>query len=290
MTITQEINRLQNAKSDLKTSIESKGVNVPGADTLDNYASLVNEIETGPRVTQGIKVESYDAGGYVTSARYFGTSVPAYYLSYAGYLNGANKGWLQCGSNFVFNDNTLTSVGNAAFQYCTNLILTELPNGLITIGPYAFNGCTNINFASLPSTVTTIGEYAFSECTNLSLSSSLNNLTSLGAYAFYECENLLLSSLPAGITMIAPHVFHGCRSLPSMTCLGDLTSIGDYAFATCNSLAKLSLPNVTSVPTLGSFALKRYSALTTIEVPSALLTDFQNATNWSVYASLMVGI
>lgn len=47
MSVTSEITRLQNAKADLKTAIEGKGVTVPSNTKLDGYADLVDSIETG---------------------------------------------------------------------------------------------------------------------------------------------------------------------------------------------------------------------------------------------------
>ena len=47
MSIQTELNRLQNAKSSLKNAIQNKGVSVPSATTLDGYAALVQQIETG---------------------------------------------------------------------------------------------------------------------------------------------------------------------------------------------------------------------------------------------------
>ena len=47
MSIASEITRLQTAKSDLKTSIENKGVTVPASTKLDGYASLVDQISGG---------------------------------------------------------------------------------------------------------------------------------------------------------------------------------------------------------------------------------------------------
>jgi hypothetical protein len=46
MSIANEIERLQVAKSDLATSIASKGVTVPANATLDDYAALVDSIQT----------------------------------------------------------------------------------------------------------------------------------------------------------------------------------------------------------------------------------------------------
>lgn len=47
MSIASEITRLQTAKSDLATSIANKGVTVPANATLDDYAALVDSIQTG---------------------------------------------------------------------------------------------------------------------------------------------------------------------------------------------------------------------------------------------------
>ena len=46
MSIATELTRIQQAKADIKTSIESKGVTVPSATTIDGYPSLVNTIQT----------------------------------------------------------------------------------------------------------------------------------------------------------------------------------------------------------------------------------------------------
>lgn len=47
MSIASELSRLQQAKSDLATSIANKGVTVPAATTIDGYAALVDQIQTG---------------------------------------------------------------------------------------------------------------------------------------------------------------------------------------------------------------------------------------------------
>jgi hypothetical protein len=47
MSIASEITRLQNAKADLKTAIEGKGVTVPSSAKLDAYPALVESIQAG---------------------------------------------------------------------------------------------------------------------------------------------------------------------------------------------------------------------------------------------------
>ena len=45
--VSEEITRLQGAKADLKTAIEAKGVTVPSAALLDDYADYVDAIQQG---------------------------------------------------------------------------------------------------------------------------------------------------------------------------------------------------------------------------------------------------
>lgn len=47
MSIASEITRLQTAKADIKAAIEGKGVTVPSAATLDDYAGYVDTISGG---------------------------------------------------------------------------------------------------------------------------------------------------------------------------------------------------------------------------------------------------
>lgn len=47
MSVTSEITRLQNAKADLKTAIEGKGVTVSADAKLDAYPALVESIQQG---------------------------------------------------------------------------------------------------------------------------------------------------------------------------------------------------------------------------------------------------
>lgn len=70
MSIATEIQRLQTAKADLKTAIEGKGVTVSASATLDDYADLVDSIETGGG--GGSEYEDF-SGGNITSITSHGT-------------------------------------------------------------------------------------------------------------------------------------------------------------------------------------------------------------------------
>lgn len=72
MSIASELSRLQQAKSDLATSITNKGVTVPAATTLDGYAALVDQIQQGGgTLPYDSKIEYIES----TGAQYIDTGI-----------------------------------------------------------------------------------------------------------------------------------------------------------------------------------------------------------------------
>ena len=59
---------------------------------------------------------------------------------------------------------TAAVIGHGAFEGCTSVALTSLPNGITSIGAYAFYGCTSLMLTSLPDGLSSIGAYAFEGC------------------------------------------------------------------------------------------------------------------------------
>lgn len=74
MSIASEITRIQNAKTDIKTAIENKGVTVPSTSTLDDYADYIDSIQTSGG-TANIQPLSVTANGtYIASGSINGYS------------------------------------------------------------------------------------------------------------------------------------------------------------------------------------------------------------------------
>lgn len=63
-TIAENLQRIETAKSDIRTAIIGKGVDVPSGDTIDTYAAKINSISTGTNLKiKDVQSASYTANG-----------------------------------------------------------------------------------------------------------------------------------------------------------------------------------------------------------------------------------
>ena len=137
----------------------------------------------------------------------------------------------------------LTSIGQYAFYYCTNLALTSLPAGVTSIRDYAFFNCFPLALTSLPAGVTSIRDYAFYNCNHLALTSFPAGVTSIGQFAFYNCNQLTSISFPAGVTSIGQYAFFNCTGIKKVTFEGIPTGkISSYTFKGCTNLTVINVP------------------------------------------------
>ena len=69
-------------------------------------------------------------------------------------------------TSYIISD-SVTSIGDWAFECCTNLTSVTIGNRVVNIGRYAFISCTNLASTIIPNRVTNIDDYAFYVCDNL---------------------------------------------------------------------------------------------------------------------------
>lgn len=93
--------------------------------------------------------------------------------------------------------NTVTEIGEDAFDKCINLITVKFSENLVTIGPGAFGGCAKLTNVVLPEGLTTIGESAFNSCTALKTITIPAGVTSIGDFAFNGISDLKVYCKPA---------------------------------------------------------------------------------------------
>lgn len=192
--------------------------------------------------------------------------------------------------------NSVTSIGNQAFYYCSGLTSITIPNGVTSIENGAFSGCHSLTSVDIGNSVITLGNYVFFDCNNLTSITIPNSVTTIGNYTFQDCSSLTSITIGNNITSIGYDSFTGCTSLktvvwnaknyadisnnsrsPFYDARGTITSfkIGDsveyipaYLCYGMTSLSSLVLPN--SVISIGSYAFEGCSALASVEIGSSI--------------------
>ena len=207
----------------------------------------------------------------------------------------------------------ITSIGDRAFQNCSNLVISDLnlPN-LATIGSHAFEN-TKIQVISNLGYITTIPAYCFSNCSLLTSYVIPNSVTVIDEYAFYKTK-ITTVNLPnvqnfgqrafaecivlttATVKATANRMFAGCSQLTNITILSgctelafecfsgcpftsinipdSVTSIANNVFLNCRLLSSITLP--ANVASIGDKAFWSNSALTSITVLATTPPTVQN--------------
>ena len=194
--------------------------------------------------------------------------------------------------------NSVTSIGEWAFFYCSSLTSVTIPNSVTSIGSDAFSYCYSLTSITIPNSVTSIGYSAFSGCyaltsmivengnttydsregcnaiieteTNTLIAGCQNtvipnSVKSIGNYAFFGCESLTSFTIPNSVTSIGYSAFSGCYSLTSITIPNSVTSIGEGAFFYCSSLTSITIPE--GVTSIGRYAFTYCYSITSITIP-----------------------
>ena len=133
--------------------------------------------------------------------------------------------------------NSVTSIGDRAFEYCNNLTSITIPNNVIHIGDYVLYGCTGLThpvynasyFVYLP--VNYSGGFAIQ-----------NGITTICGGAFSACSGLTSISIPNSVINIGESAFRNCTSLTSIEIPNSVTTIGNNAFSFCNNLISIVIP------------------------------------------------
>lgn len=194
---------------------------------------------------------------------------------------------------------SVTSIGESAFERCASLTSVTIPNSVTTIDYGAFWGCSGLTSVIIPDSVTQIGVFAFASCTSLTdISVSKGNanyssqdgvlfnknkttlidfpdgksgtyripdgVTTIDFGAFYQCSGLTNVILPDGLTRIENTAFQDCTNLEDIQFPDSLVFIDHNAFMNCNSLRTVRLSK--NVRLVGCASFRSCANLTSFTV------------------------
>ena len=202
----------------------------------------------------------------------------------------------------------LTSIGESAFCYCSNLTSVTIPESVTTIGEGAFMGCSSLTAVTIPESVTSIEHAIFGGCSSLTSMTIPKGVTSIGEWAFSYCSSLTSVTIPKGVTTIGEGAFYGCSGLTSVSIPSSVTSISSQAFSYCSGLASISVDTdnpsydsrndcnaiietasnslilgckntviPTGVTSIGNYAFEGCNGLTSITIPESVTSIGESA-------------
>lgn len=169
----------------------------------------------------------------------------------------------------VIYENSVKTIGMAAFEYCSSLADIVLPEGVTTIARSAFWGCSSLSRIDLPEGVTTIGHSAFYGCEKLSSVKLPNSLTTIEGFAFSGCNGLTIT-IPDNVESMSMLTFNGCSALKSIVLPEGMTLIKKWTFADCSSLVDVTLPSTMTTLEYGAF--ENCTSLRSVTIPNSVNT------------------
>ncbi len=125
-------------------------------------------------------------------------------------------------------DADVTTIGDKAFYYASNLTSITIPESVVTIGESAFCYCYGLTEITIPDSVTTIADYAFYYCDGSASINIGNSVTSIGQAAFAYCTSLTVFTIPESVKTIGQEAFAFCSNLATVYCKPTNPPLGDY--------------------------------------------------------------
>ncbi len=184
----------------------------------------------------------------------------------------------------------VTSIGDYAFENCTNLTSITIPDSVTNIGQRAFLFCNSLKSITIPKNVQDIGEYAFYGCTSLAtinVAAGNENYVSVNGILFNKDKTKIVCypankkdtsyNIPRGVKVINSATFHDCSYLKNITIPDSVTAIEHNAFSNCTSLTSVTIPD--GITIIEEETFDGCKSLTSVRIPDSVTEIGRSAFN-----------
>jgi len=249
-------------------------INIPNSVTdLGNNAfescSSLAKVELN---NNAIVSERYKYENMISIKDIFGTQVKEYVLG-ENVTSIGDGAFCYCTNlTSVYMTDNVTSIGKQAFFYCNELTSINMSDNLTSIGELAFYNCYHLASITIPSGVTSIDQWTFEGCAEIKkveiyssaiLSKEYHQSYSLANFFGSQVEEYVLGE---DVTSLGKYVFSGCTKMTSINIPINLTNIGEGAFYCCYGLSSINIPK--TVTYIGKDAFFGCIGLLSIQVES----------------------
>lgn len=204
--ISDELNRIIKAKSDLKDFLQKMGIDAEDAKVSD-LATIFSVL--------------------IDNALIFptGTELPVFNLGMFG----------SPPVRYVHLPEGITQIGNDAFSTCPSISFINLPKSIKSIGNQSFYGMKLPLEIDLPN-LERLSINAFGGNGNVTKIINLGKITALNTVTFMNCSHLTIINLPASLTKIDAAACLGCTALIWVKCLAAVPpALGSDVFTNTNN-------------------------------------------------------
>ena len=120
---------------------------------------------------------------------------------------------------------TVTTIGEAAFEFCQLIVKIDIPDNVIDIEPHAFYGCRNMEYIRLPKGLKRLARGVFGECYKLNNISLPEGLEAIEGQAFTQNNSLTHIVIPSNVKSVSG--FSSCPKLKHITIPENVQKVGE---------------------------------------------------------------
>lgn len=311
-TTAQKLNKILETKEAIRTAINNKGGTLTTTDTFASYPSAIDSLPSGGGNTLKTLLDATKSTFYLFY-NYKGTSVDNL-ISYddTSSVTNMQSMFSDCSNLITIPqlDTSSVTTMERMFYNCSKLTtIPQLDTSNVTSMRQMFRNCSNLTtIPHLNTSKVTNMEGMFNSCSNLTTISQLDT-SNVGIMEniFSDCSKLTtIPQINTSKVTSMSSMFFQCSKLTTIdiTHMNTTSTSRTSAFASgCYSLTKLIIRNMPTIPVLSPYAFTNCYHFTgttdstynpqglkdgRIYVPDDKVDELKAATNWSVYADIIV--